>query len=663
MSGLVDGDVGPVDLEVVVVLRVELADLVGRPGLLEVLHGLGRRVSSVVPALEGRDQEGDRPARVLRRARSPDPHLSCVVSWTAVQGTASSAYDVEASSTADRLGRSWTPSSARSPSAHALSQRVVVADGAMGTMLQAQDPTMDDFQGLEGCNEVLNVTRPDIVPCRARRVLRGAGVDCVETNTFGANLANLGEYDASDRIRELAEAGARLAREVADDHSTSDRPRWVLGSVGPGHQAPDSGARARSPRCATPTARRSRPWSTAASTRSSSRPPRTSSRPRPRCIGARRAMRDRGGRPRRCSSTSPSRRPARCCWVPRSGLPSQPSSRCGIDLIGLNCATGPAEMSEHLRHLSRHAAYGPVLHAQRRASRCSAPTGRTTRSPRSSSPTPTTSSPASTGCRSWVAAAARRPSTCGWSSSGSWVGRSPSARPRARRGPRRSTCRVPFRQDTSYLSIGERTNANGSRAFRDAMLEERWDTCVEIAREQTRDGAHLLDVCIDYVGRDGVADMREVVGRLATASTLPLVLDSTEPAVLEAGLELLGGRALINSVNYEDGDGPTSRFARIMPLVVEHGAAVVALTIDEEGQARTAEWKVRVAERLIDDLTGTWGHAGRGHPHRLPHASRSPRVRRRRVATLWRPSRRSARSSARTPMCRRRSACPTCRSA
>ena len=114
-------------------------------------------------------------------------------------------------------------------------------------------------------------------------------------------------------------------------------------------------------------------------------------------------------------------------------------------------------------------------------------------------------------------------------------------------------------------------------------------------------------MCIDYVGRDGVADMREVVGRLATASTLPLVLDSTEPAVLEAGLELLGGRALINSVNYEDGDGPTSRFGRIMPLVIEHGAAVVALTIDEEGQARTAEWKVRVAERLIADLTGTWG--------------------------------------------------------
>src|ERR1700729_2547688 len=139
------------------------------------------------------------------------------------------------------------------------------------------------------------------------------------------------------------------------------------------------------------------------------------------------------------------------------------------------------------------------------------------------------------------------------------------------------------------------------------MVEERYDDCVELARAQTRDGAHLLDVCVDYVGRDGAADMRAVAGRVAAAATLPLVLDSPEPAVIEAGLELTGGRSVINSVNYEDGDGPDSRFARVMPLVREHGAAVIALTIDERGQARTAEWKVAVAERLIADLTGNWG--------------------------------------------------------
>ncbi|MBA3234036.1 MAG: dihydropteroate synthase, partial [Propionibacteriales bacterium] len=139
------------------------------------------------------------------------------------------------------------------------------------------------------------------------------------------------------------------------------------------------------------------------------------------------------------------------------------------------------------------------------------------------------------------------------------------------------------------------------------MLADRWDDCVEIARAQIRDGAHLLDLNVDYVGRDGVADMRTAASRLATSSTLPVVLDSTEPELIAAGLESLAGRCVINSVNYEDGDGPRSRFARVMPIVREHGAAVVALTIDEQGQARTAERKVEVAARLIEALTTEWG--------------------------------------------------------
>ncbi len=166
---------------------------------------------------------------------------------------------------------------------------------------------------------------------------------------------------------------------------------------------------------------------------------------------------------------------------------------------------------------------------------------------------------------------------------------------------------MPFRQDTAFLAIGERTNANGSKAFREAMIAGDFDGCVEIARAQTRDGAHLLDLCVDYVGRDGAADMAELASRLATAATLPLMLDSTEPEVVQAGLERLGGRAVVNSVNYEDGDGPDSRISKIMPIIREHGAAVVALTIDEQGQARTSEWKAAVASRLIEDLTGRWG--------------------------------------------------------
>ncbi len=278
----------------------------------------------------------------------------------------------------------------------------------------------------------------------------------------------------------------------------------------------------------------------------------------------------------------------------------------GIDLIGLNCATGPAEMSEHLRYLSAHA-----------------------RVPLSCMPNAGLPELTSNGARypltpgQLADAHERFAAEFGVSLAGGCCGTTPEhvaavvdrvgGRPAAQRRPRPEAgvaslyAHVPFQQDTTFLAIGERTNANGSKAFREAMAAGRYDECVEIARAQTRDGAHLLDVCVDYVGRDGVADMREIAGRFATAATLPLVLDSTEPPVIEAGLELLGGRAVVNSVNYEDGDGPGSRIATVMPIVREHGAAVIALTIDEQGQARTADWKVAVATRLIDDLTGNWG--------------------------------------------------------
>ena len=223
---------------------------------------------------------------------------------------------------------------------------------------------------------------------------------------------------------------------------------------------------------------------------------------------------------------------------------------------------------------------------------------------------------------------------------------------------------MPFHQDASVLMIGERTNANGSKAFREAMIAEDWQKCLDIAKEQTRDGAHLLDLCVDYVGRDGVADMNALASRLATASTLPIMLDSTETPVLRAGLEHLGGRCAVNSVNYEDGDGPESRFTKTMELVAEHGAAVVALTIDEEGQARTAEKKVEIAERLIADITGNWGVDESSILIDSPDVHDLHRPGGVAQATASRPSRRSAllkQKPSRT--CRPRSACRTSRSA
>jgi 5-methyltetrahydrofolate--homocysteine methyltransferase len=486
----------------------------------------------------------------------------------------------------------------------ALASRVVVADGAMGTMLQSHDPTLDDFEGLEGCNEVLNVTRPDIVRS-VHEAYFAVGVDCVETNTFGANLTALGEYGIAGRIHELSEAGARLAREVADGFTGKDgRPRWVLGSVGPGTKLPTLG---HAPYDALRDAYQEQVAGLVAGGADAVLVETTQDllQTKASLIGARRALDAAGADlPLICHVTVETT--GTMLLGSEIGAALTALEPLGIDMIGLNCATGPAEMSEHLRYLARHA---------RVAVSCMPNAGLPVLG-KDGAHYPLTPGQLADAQETFVR-------EYGLSLVGGCCGTTPEhlrqvvervqgreltpREPRPEPGAASLYQSVPFRQDTSYLAIGERTNANGSKKFREAMLDGRWDDCVEMAREQIREGAHLLDLCVDYVGRDGVADMNEVAGRLATASTLPIVLDSTEPAVLQAGLEKLGGRAVINSVNYEDGDGPDSRFARITRLAVEHGAALIALTIDEEGQARTPEHKVAVAERLIADLTGNWG--------------------------------------------------------
>jgi 5-methyltetrahydrofolate--homocysteine methyltransferase len=495
----------------------------------------------------------------------------------------------------------------------ALTERVVIADGAMGSMLQGSAATIDDFAGHEGCNEILNVTRPDIV----RAVHDGyltAGVDCISTNTFGANLGNLGEYGIAERIYELSHAGARIARAAADAAGSDGRPRWVLGSIGPGTKLPTLGhvsfAELRDAYQANASG-----LLAGGADALIVETCQDLLQAKAAIIGSRRAI---AAAAADSGPGSPS--PADILLIAQVTIETTGAmllgteigaaltalEPLGIDVIGLNCATGPAEMSEHLRYLAAHSrlpvscmpnaglpeltsdgAYYPVTPDELASAHVTfvgefglALVG---------------------GCcgttpehlAAVTARLAGRPLTV--------------RRPRPEAGVASLYQHVPFRQDTAFLAIGERTNANGSKAFRDAMLAGRLDDCVEIARAQTRDGAHLLDLCVDYVGRDGVADMTEIASRLATAATLPLVLDSTEPEVIRAGLEQLGGRAVVNSVNYEDGDGPESRIARVMPLISEHGAAVIALTIDEQGQARTAEWKAAVAGRLIKDLTGNWG--------------------------------------------------------
>ncbi|QEU97772.1 methionine synthase [Streptomyces kanamyceticus] len=486
----------------------------------------------------------------------------------------------------------------------ALATRVVVADGAMGTMLQAQDPTLEDFQNLEGCNEVLNITRPDIVRSVHEEYF-AVGVDCVETNTFGANFAALSEYDIPERNFELSESGARIAREVADEFTASTgQQRWVLGSMGPGTKLPTLG---HAPYTVLRDAYQINAEGMIAGGADALLVETTQDllQTKAAILGARRALDATGANlPVICSVTVETT--GTMLLGSEIGAALTALEPLGIDMIGLNCATGPAEMSEHLRYLARHSRV-PIS--------CMPNAGLPVLG-KNGAHYPLTAPELADAQQTFVR-------EYGLSLVGGCCGTTPehlrqvvervrgvettAREPRPEPGAASLYQSVPFRQDTSYMAIGERTNANGSKKFREAMLEGRWDDCVEMARDQIREGAHMLDLCVDYVGRDGVKDMAELAGRFATASTLPIVLDSTELPVLQAGLEKLGGRAVINSVNYEDGDGPESRFTKVTALAKEHGAALIALTIDEEGQARTAEHKVAIAERLIEDLTGNWG--------------------------------------------------------
>jgi 5-methyltetrahydrofolate--homocysteine methyltransferase len=484
-----------------------------------------------------------------------------------------------------------------------LNRRILVADGGMGTALQEFDLSLDDFDNLEGCNEVLNDTRPDVVSTVHRRFLE-AGCDAIETNTFGTNYGNFGEYGILDRIRELAEKGTVLARRCADEFATPEKPRFVLGSMGPGTKLPTLG---HAPYAVLRDAYVENALGMldggvdAVLVETSQDLLQTKAA----VVGAKRAMEAAGRRVPLIAQVTVEQTGTMLVGS-EIGAALTALEPLGIDLIGMNCATGPAEMSEHLRVLADHASV-PISVMPNAGLPELGPDGAVY---------PLRPDELAEALATFVTDFGARlvGGCCGTTAEHVRAVVEAvsdlSPRPRTpRHQPSLSSVyqAVPFEQDASILNIGERTNANGSKKFREAMLDERYDDCVEIAKAQTREGAHVLDLCVDYVGRDGTRDMAELASRLATASTLPIMVDSTEPDVVRTGLEHLGGRCAINSVNYEDGTGPDSRYRRVLELAVEHGAAVVVTCIDEDGQARTADWKLRVAERAIEDLTTNWG--------------------------------------------------------
>ena len=498
-------------------------------------------------------------------------------------------------------------SGAEHPFLDLLHERVLVLDGAFGTWMQARNLGPDDFGGeaLEGCNEQLVMTRPDLVAEMHDEFFR-VGVDGVETATFGAFPLVLNEYGLADRTFEMNRRAAELAREVASGHAADGRPRFVIGSIGPGTRLPSLG-QIRYDALRDDYALQVDGLIAGGIDVLLVETVYDLLQAKAAINGARAAMRRAGlAKPIPIMVQVTVETTGRMLVGTEIGAALNALEAMRPDVIGMNCATGPVEMTEHLRYLAQHAR--TFLSALPNAGLPSVVDGQTHYD---------LTAPA------LAEAHDRFVHDFGLNVVGGCCGTTPAhleavvnrlgRRPPEIRSPEfEPGCssiysHVPFEQELAYLAIGERTNANGSKKFREAMLDADFDTCVQMAREQVKEGAHVLDVCVDYVGRDGTVDMDEIAGRFATQASLPLVFDSTEPQVLEAGLKHHGGKALLNSANLEEGDAEGRRMDRVFRLAREYGAAVICLTIDEEGQARTAEWMVRVAKRLYDIAIERYG--------------------------------------------------------
>jgi 5-methyltetrahydrofolate--homocysteine methyltransferase len=477
-------------------------------------------------------------------------------------------------------------------------EKVLVFDGAMGTQIQARDLGPDDFWGQEGFNEILNLSRPEIIT-EIHAAYFEAGADAVETNTFGAFAVVLAEYDAVDRVHEINYQAARLARDAAS--SFTDKPRFVTGSVGPGTKLPTLGQ--------TSFEYLESAYADQMTALIEGGVDAIHIETCQDILQTKAAISGAYAAFRRAGKNVPIIVQVTIETTGTMLLGTEMAAAIvalepyDIDFLGLNCATGPQEMVEHIRTLS-------------------------SMSPKMISVLPNAGLPelSEDGPRypltpqEFVSYHKMFVEELGVNAVGGCCGTTPDFirlladtigdKIPATRSPSLEPSvsslysATPIHQQTSFLIVGERANANGSKKFRESMLEEDWDACVSIAVDQVREGAHVLDLCVDYVGRDGVADMAELASRLATQSTIPIVLDSTEPSVIEAGLSKLGGRSVINSINLEDGE---AKLSKLCPLAKKFGAACIALLIDEEGQARTVDWKLRVAHRIYDLATEKYG--------------------------------------------------------
>ncbi len=474
-----------------------------------------------------------------------------------------------------------------------LNNHVVVFDGAMGTSIQNLNLSPDDFDGLDGCNEYLVITKPEAIRGIHAAFLE-AGCQVIQTDTFGANRVVLAEYGIEDRAYELNKVAAEVARSVAEEYATREFPRFVAGSIGPGTKLPTLD------HISFDALKQSYDEQVA-------------------------GLVD-GGVDVLIIETCQDILQAKAALAATEDYFAHEGKRIpviiqvtiettgtmllgtdiaaaltsldsyNIDVIGMNCATGPDKMSDHIRYLCNHTSrYVSAI-----------PNAGIPENIGGETVYPLTPEEMTATLKHFV-------EDLGVNIVGGCCGTTPDhikmlvdavsditpASREVNREPGVSSLyqSVSLDQDPAPLLVGERTNANGSKQFRQLLEKDDWDGILEMGKEQQESGAHVLDVCTAYVGRDEVRDMTEVISRFNKHLHIPLMIDSTEWEVIENSLKNISGRAIVNSINLEDGE---ERMAKVLPLCKKYGAAVIALTIDEEGMAKTAAKKVEIAKRIYD---------------------------------------------------------------
>lgn len=482
-----------------------------------------------------------------------------------------------------------------------IEDNILLLDGAMGTQIQGADLKVEeDYWGQENCSEILNLSRPDFIR-EVHRKYFAAGSDAVETNTFGGSVLTLDEFGLGEKVHEINVRACELAHEAIAEFAHDGRPRFVIGSIGPGTKLPSLGHISYDELEASFTAQ----CEGLIDGRADAFLVETAQDPlqvKSAVNAARIAMKKKGVILPIMVQVTVETTGTMLVGTDIAAATTIMEAM-DVDVMGLNCATGPQEMAEHVRYLSQNW-------------------------PRKISILPNAGLPemhcgkvhfplSPDEMARWLERFLKEDGInivggcCGSNEDhiaaiNAMLERQENGRTRPRSVARTHHfipsvaslfSQVELRQENSILAIGERCNANGSKKFREAQDAGDWDTCLDMAKEQVREGSHTLDICTAFVGRNEVADMSEMMTRLRGSVTAPLVIDSTELIVLEAALKLYGGKAIINSINFEDGEEPAEKR---MALAKKFGAAVIALTIDETGMAKDVDSKVAIAHRLYE---------------------------------------------------------------